>query len=226
MNRQRLLPAAALLAAVSVSLTACGGGDDGGGEADSGKKVAGADAGSPEASKSPSPSASTPDPKAPDLSLPKDVKVVQDWREPADKAQAAALAAAVHYLTAINRAIALQDVSEPAYLYYSYPGSAARTVAQKTVKGNITQHYSIAGTERMHRQTSKVSESGESAAVSLCTDDSKFYSKNLKTGKTEVTEPGADDHTWYELGLVRSTGSDGVWVVKEIQAKVGAEQCQ
>lgn len=228
MNRQRLLPAAALLAVVSVLLTGCGGGDDGDGDSGSGsgKKVAGADVGSPKASESPSPTASASDPKAPDLSLPKDVKVVADWREPADKEQVQVLRAAANFMVGLNRAIVQQDAKDPAYLYYSYPQGQTRQSSQKNVQEHVDKKYSVTGTERMTRPSVKIVHSGSTAVVSFCVDDTNFYTKDLKTGKPMLTKPSADDHTKFEFGMIGSGEAGGVWRAREVRADVGAQECQ
>lgn len=223
MNRQRLLTTGAAFVAASVLLVGCGGGDDDGD--DSGKKVAGADTDSV-APKSPSPSAkpSKPaDPDAPDLTLPKDLKIVTDWREPADKEKAAALDDAVKFVIGLNRAITHQDVNDPGYKYYSYPASQAQKMAKSNIQLNIDHDNSVTGTRRLHRETVGAVHAHKSVIVGFCVDDRDFSGKNVKTGKAVGASSAKAAYSKYEFEMVAV--KDSAWVAQRLRAEAGAAEC-
>ncbi|MFD6153722.1 hypothetical protein [Streptomyces sp. NPDC060243] len=224
MKRQRTLTACVALVAASVLVAGCGGDDEKSDKADEGK-IAGTETTAP-AKPSPTASEAAGEEDGPDLSLPKDVKVLLDWTAPKGAQEAAVLRDAGRFMVGLNRAMALQDEKDPAYLLYSYPGTNARKVAQDTVKDQIKAHMGVTGEERLHSPDVNIVHKGSAAVVSFCADDSHFYSKDLKTGRTLRTTPSADDHTRYEFGMASVDKSGTRWVTKEIRAQGSATECQ
>ncbi len=223
MKRQRALTACVALVATSVLVAGCGGDDEKSDKADEGK-IAGAEK-SPSAKPSPTPSATAGQQDGPDLSLPKDVKIVADWAEPSGAEEAAVLRDARDFTIAFYRAITQQDVRDPAYLSYTYPGGNARRITEKNVRDHVAKKYSVSGTERLTRPSVEIVHKGSTAVVTYCADDTHFYTKDLKAGKPMLTTPSPDDHILFELGM-SAVGHKGRWVVKELRADVGAQQCQ
>ncbi|WP_432090523.1 hypothetical protein [Streptomyces sp. NRRL F-5630] len=221
MKRQRALTACVALVATSVLVAGCGGDDEKSDKADEGK-IAGAEK-SPSAKPSPTPSATAGQQDGPDLSLPKDLKVVSDWREPADAEEAAALRGARNFVTGLLRGITRQDVNDPAYLYYSYPASSARSQAKANIQLHIDHGQSVTGTRRLHKESVQVVRKHETMIVSFCVDDRDYNGKKVKTGK--IVNSGTSENAFgkYEFGMVSSNGRH--WVAKELKAKSGDAEC-
>ncbi|WP_129288272.1 hypothetical protein [Streptomyces sp. GZWMJZ-114] len=223
MKRQRTLTACVALVAASVLVAGCGGDDEKSDKADEGK-IAGTETTAP-AKPSPTASEAAGEEDGPDLSLPKDVKIVTDWDEPSGAEEAAVLRDARDFTVAFYRAIAQQDSRDPAYLSYTYPGGNARRIAEKNVRDHVAKKYSVSGTERLTRPNVEIVHKGSTAVVTYCADDTHFYTKDLKAGKPMLTTPSADDHILFELGMT-AVGKEERWVVKELRSDVGAQQCQ
>ncbi len=104
MKRRSLPVAAALATAAALLLTACGGGDE---EPSNNDKIAGADQGTETPSKSPESSGAPTEakPDGVDVSLPKDMNLVFDWKKPKDENEAAAMEDAANYIRAIYRGV-------------------------------------------------------------------------------------------------------------------------
>ncbi|WP_431036040.1 hypothetical protein ACQYWQ_18815 [Streptomyces sp. P6-2-1] len=225
MKRQRALTACVALVAASVLVAGCGGDDEKSDKA-AGDKIAGAgESASTKPTRTPTPSAPASPAGGPDLSLPKDLKVVTDWKAPADSERADALAAAVGYLTALDVGIAHQDSSDPAVGFFTYPQSRAATLAKQHIENHVKDQASVTGTERLHRYEVDIVRPHSTAVVSFCVDDSRYYGKDVKTGEVHRTEPGAKDHTAYEFGM-RTTGAKAPWRVWEVRAETSSAKCQ
>ncbi|WP_435193535.1 hypothetical protein [Streptomyces sp. NRRL F-5630] len=222
MKRQRALTACVALVATSVLVAGCGGDDEKSDKADEGK-IAGAEK-SPSAKPSPTPSATEGHQDGPDLSLPKDVKVVTDWTQPEGKEEAAVLRDAVNALTGQVRAITRQDVDDPAYLYYSYPASNARQWMQTDVKTHVEKKSSVTGTRRLSKQSVQIIKAHSSAVVTFCVDDHEYAAKRLDTGKVVNDSDDATNYVKYEWGMA-TTGKDGHWRAKEIRGTTAAKEC-
>lgn len=226
MKRQRTVTACAALVAASVLVAGCGG-DDGGSDKAPKNEIAGAEkTASPKPSPSASASKSTASEEgAPDLSLPKDLKVVTDWEAPKDSAKARALESAVGYLTALDVGIARQNSADPAVGYFTYPQSRAATLAKQHIENHVKDHASVTGTERLHTYDVNVVKPNSTAVVSLCVDDSQYFGKDAKTGEVHKSEPSAKDHTAYEFGM-KTTGPKAPWRVWEVRAETSSTKCQ
>ncbi|EDY45898.2 hypothetical protein [Streptomyces sp. SPB074] len=225
MKRQRTVTACAALVAASVLVAGCGG-DDGGSDKAPKNEIAGAEkTASPKPSPSASASKSTASEEgAPDLSLPKDLKVVTDWEVPKGAEEAAALRDAVNALTGQVRAIARQDVDDPAYLFYSYPASNARQWMQTDVKTHVQKKSSVTGTRTLSKQSVQIVRPHATAVVTFCVDDHEYAAKHLDTGKVINDSDDATNYIKYEWGMT-TTGKDGHWRAKEIRGVTAAKEC-
>ncbi|MGC0427908.1 Asp-tRNA(Asn)/Glu-tRNA(Gln) amidotransferase A subunit family amidase [Streptomyces sp. SAI-195] len=123
------LTAATFAATAALLLTACGGEDS------SPDDIKGAE--TEASSSSPSASASgAADVKRPDVSLPKDLKLVFDFDRPSDAGQAAALEDAANYIRALNHGITEQDAKDPCVrLLFGGRCRPVRRVADPGVRG-------------------------------------------------------------------------------------------
>jgi hypothetical protein len=209
--------AAAFTATAALLLTACGGG----GDDKSSDDIKGADSGA----KSPSASASdAAGVDRPDVSVPKDLKLVFDFDEPSDAKHAAALADAENYVKAMYHGIAAQDPNDPAYQFYS-DGQAEKYVKsqiQTWVKGG----WAPTGTDQYYDAETTTLTGGKRVLVTFCENQGKAYSKDVKTGKILRGEENLDSYLKHRLLMVPSSGSPQVWKVQVIEVIGKAKECR
>jgi len=219
MRTRTALTAAALATAAALTLTACGdsdSGDDGGTE-----QIEGAKDSSSDAPKSPEAEEEAPE-GAPDVSLPKDIKLVFDWEEPSKPDHAAAQRDAANYIRSQFRGSAEQQRNEPAAQFYA--SGQALTYAQDQIQQDIDAQQSATGTERFYRVETK--SYGTTVGVSFCADQTKIYSKKLKTGEVLRTEPSDADFLYYQISMSGYPGRDDVWQATSIEVQGEAVQCK
>lgn len=211
MTRSTLPIAAALAALAALLLTACGGGGS-----DSSDKIQSSATSTPSVTASPSaPSASpslTDTVKRPSTELPKDLTMTFDWPKTGDVTKDAVLNDGEQFVRAYTRAAASHDRKDPAYRFYSRDD--AFTYAQGQITENIDEDLAPTGLDRYYAATVTVVRSG-SATLSFCEDQTKNYSKKVKTGKVLVTTPSIKDYYQYNLLLFRNA-SNGVWQASKI----------
>ncbi|MDQ0715400.1 hypothetical protein QFZ55_004852 [Streptomyces luteogriseus] len=189
--KRRSLPfTAALTATAALLLTACGSGDDKSGDDD---KIAGGGQGAEtpkeSASASRAPAGATPD--GVDGSLPKDMNLVFDWDRPKDKDEAAAMQDAANFVRAIYRGVDKHTTKDASLVAYSTGDGAsyAKTQINARLNGGWTAH----GTRHHYHATTRSAPNGNSVEVAFCVDSSKFYSKEIKTGKVLKGTPNITD---------------------------------
>ncbi|MCX5422890.1 hypothetical protein [Streptomyces sp. NBC_00078] len=219
MTRRTLTTAAAAFTvAATLLLAACGGGND-----KSSDDIKGADKGS----SSPSASASastTPGGDGPDLSLPKDFKLVFDFDKPSDPKHAAALANAQNYLRALNHGIVEQDPNDPAYQYYSL--NQAAQYAKSQIEAWVKGKWTVYGTDRYYDADVTTLSGGQGTLVTFCENQTKSYSKEIKTGKILYTKASLNSYLKYRLVMVPPSGSSKVWRAFTIEVIGKAKECQ
>lgn len=146
-----------------------------------------------------------------------------DWPRTGDATKDAVLSDGEQYVRALKRASALEDLKDPAYQFYSR--NAALTYAHDQIKANADGGWAPTGQDHYYDAKVKVVRSG-SATLSSCRDQSKVFSKNVKTGKINRTAPSANSFLLYNLLLVNDSGSNGVWQASQITVIEGAAQCR
>jgi hypothetical protein len=206
------LPIAALL------LTACGGGGS-----DSADKIQPSDSGTQSATAtSASPTATVSDNvNRPSTALPKDLTMVFDWPKTGNATKDAVLNDAEQYVRGYNRAAAAHNLKDPAYQFYSRDD--ALTYARDQIKVTSDNGWAPTGYDRYY--SAAVSNvSADSATLSFCEDQTKTYSKVVKTGKVLLTSPSSEDFAQFNLLLFKDT-TDGVWQSSKITVVVGASKC-
>lgn len=217
--KRRSLPVAAALAtSAALLLTACGGGDD---KSSANDKIAGADTGDTKTSASPSATASG-NVERPAIKLPKDMKNIFEGGKTGDPVKDAILYDSQERINSLDEAIDTRSLERPSFGFYS-TGEAARSAAV-WVQGFLDDGITWTGTVRYYDR--KVTLQGENKAVlSYCSDESKAYNKNLKTGETsgEVDNP-VDSLVFYTTRLKKN--DKGVWQTTDVYSKRGASQCQ
>jgi hypothetical protein len=212
------LTAVALSATAALLLTACGGGSTKGSDTIPGANTA------PASSSSPSPSASATEDsvKRPSTALPKDITMTFDWPQTGNAKQDAVLNDGEQYMRAIMRASALNDLKDPAYQFYSRDRGFA--YAHRQIKANIDGGWAPTGLDRYYKATANVFKAG-SATLSFCRDQSKGFSKSVKTGKVNRTGTNTLSYLLYNLLLVKDADSNGVWQTFQITV-IEAAQCK
>jgi hypothetical protein len=204
--------AAACTVAATLLLTACGGGDD-----SSSGDIKGAETGA----SGPSASASaSSDSDRPDVSVPKDLKLVFDFDEPSDAKQAAALETATNYIRALKHGIVQQDPDDPAYQYYS-TGGAAR-YAKQQIQAWVDGGWTPTGTDKyFDAETANVGSTG--VLVTFCRNQATSYSKKIKTGKIHYTKESLDSYQKFSI-LTRPLS--GSWKAQQIEVQGRVEACK
>ncbi|MFR0359008.1 hypothetical protein [Streptomyces sediminimaris] len=217
---RRALPTTAAAFAVSAALllTGCGGGGK-----SSPDDIKGADtgSGSPSASASASPSIDRPD-----VSLPKDLKLVFDFDKPSDPDSAAALDDAANYIRALNHGITKQNAQDPAFQFYS-AGDAAR-YANSQIKTYVKGGWTLTGTDRYYRAEASSPDKSKNVKlvhVSFCENQAKAYGKEVKTGKVLYTKESLSSYLKFSI-LMASTKASPVWKAQTITVTAKAKECQ
>ncbi|MGW8743242.1 hypothetical protein [Streptomyces sp. NPDC055794] len=216
MNRRpTFLTAAAFAATAALTLSACGGGDDASGGND---KIAGADT-----DKSPTPASpsATDSAERPKVTLPSDVKDVFSPEETGKSVEDAILRDNAEFVRALDAAIVAQDPRLPALEFYTEGEGAV--AAEKWVQGFKDAGWTVTGTTRYFDRAVKV-KSGTSAAIGYCADESKAYSKVIKTGELTGTKVSKDSYVAYSVEVAKN--KQGVWELVKITSARGATGCQ
>ncbi|MGW7254836.1 hypothetical protein [Streptomyces sp. NPDC054834] len=216
-RRLRLLTTATAGAMAALLLAGCGGGGDGGSKGND--KIAGADTGG-KSSASPSASASTAAGR-PKIELPSDVKLTFAPEKTGDTVKDAILSDNAELLRALDAAIVAQDPRLPALEYYTEGEGAV--AAQQWVKSFKDAGWTITGTVRYFDRQVSV-ESKNKASLTYCGDESKGYSKVIKTNKIKDTKVTKDSYVAY--GLQVQKNEKGVWELVKIASTRGADRCQ
>ncbi|MCX5361044.1 hypothetical protein OG864_20260 [Streptomyces sp. NBC_00124] len=218
MNRRpTLLAALALTATAALTLSACGSDDS---SKDSDKdKIAGADTGN-ETSSSPSPSGSDAAGR-PKITFPSDAKNVFEYEKTGDAEKDAALADSTLSTNSVDEAIFEKSTGTKALGFYNSDKAlgAYITYVQKYIDDNETW----VGETRYFNYKVTLS-GGKKAYVTYCSDESKSYIKDRKTGKVDRSPATANAYVLYNTSLTEN--ADGVWQTTDIVSNRGNKACQ
>ncbi|MEU3790517.1 hypothetical protein AB0F07_12035 [Streptomyces fructofermentans] len=215
MKRRTLPVAAAFAASAALLLTACGGEDDTSKDSD---KIAGAGQ-SEEGSASPSAAASD-SVERPEVTLPKDIdNVFENWKT-GDATKDAVLADVTRRVNATDAAISAGDPDSDGIKFY-YKGEAL-IGAVEWVQGYAKDGRSITGTTRYFKPELKVVDK-DTAAVAYCSDESKAYDKDRKTGKADKTAATKNSYVTYSARLQKN--DQGVWQTTSLLSERGNAKC-
>ena len=213
MARRTVTTAAALAATAALLLTACGGGDD-----SSSDDIKGADkgSGSPSASASASASADVDRPK---ITLPKNFQLTfEDWTS-SDPETQALLTDAKEQLRAGYAAIIANepDGGEALAFYDTRPGLSQD---QQWIKSYTGKNLTVFGKLPAFDPKASFATNKKAASLSYCTDESKAYSKNRKTGDVAGNPAGTDPLISYNVSLAKN--AQGVWQNLSTRSERGA----
>ncbi|MER7486206.1 hypothetical protein ABTY20_09960 [Streptomyces sp. NPDC126497] len=221
--KRRTVPVAVAFAAATLMLTACGGGDDTSGDSD---RIAGADQGTKKPSESAEPSGAPAQdkPDGVDVSLPEDMNLVFDWEKPKDENEAAAMDDAANYLRAIYRGVDKRTTKDAALT--TYATGEGLHYGEVQINEWLKGGWTATGTRRHYDATTRSASNGSSVEVAFCSDASKFYGKEVKTGKVLKTEPSLKDFGHYKIIMVKVPTGDGLWQASKVYVETGVEKCQ
>jgi hypothetical protein len=200
-NRPIRLVTAALTASAALLLTACG---SGGGDKDSSDKIEGAGGGD-KASASAEPSEKA---KAgrPEIKLPSSFQMdFEGWTNSDPKLQAI-LDDGKEALRADHAAIIEGDPDASYVKFYNNPTSEASS--RKWIKGFVDKDLTLTGKARVFKPQVRINSTG-SGILFYCMDESKGFTKNLKTKEVAGTPKGESPRVQYQTRLDRT--KDGVW---------------
>lgn len=218
MTRSSLPIAVAAAVSAGLLLTACGGGGS-----DSSDKIQPDTTGPSASASSPTASASASSAvRRPSTALPKGFTVTFDWPKTGDATKDAILQDGEQYIRAYNRAAALGTLKDPAYGFYSR--NQGLSYAQAQIKANIDGGWAPTGVDHYYRVKADVIRTG-AATLSYCEDQSKAYSKNVKTGKVNITTASANSFVLYNVLFVKDAASNGVWQASQVTVIERATQC-
>ncbi|MEV5979833.1 hypothetical protein [Streptomyces sp. NPDC052114] len=224
MNRRTMPVTAALAATAALLLTACGSGDDG--DSKDKDKIAGADENSakPEKSEEASGAPAADKPDGVDVSLPKSMNLVFDWNKPKDKNEAAAMDDAANYMRAIYRGVDKRTTKDAAVTAYS-TGDGLH-YAKVQINSRIDGGWTATGTRRHYQATTRSGPNGKSVEVAFCVDSSKFYGKEVKSGKVLKSEPSIKDFDHFKIVMVKYPTGDDLWQASKVFVETKAQKCQ
>lgn len=219
MNRPPRLATSASALAVSAALllTSCGSSDD---ESKDSDKIAGAEQGDRKKSASPSASASGTA-ERPKTDLPSDVKLSFNPEKTGDTVKDAVLRDNTDFIRALNAAIVAGDPRLPALEFFTEGEAAASS--QSWVKSFKDAGWTVTGAVRYFNRQVTV-KSKTAASLTYCGDESKGYSKVIKTGQVKRTKVTKNSYILY--GAQVEKNQEGVWELVKITSTRGAATCQ
>ncbi|WP_406218377.1 hypothetical protein [Streptomyces decoyicus] len=212
--RRPLVPAAALVASASLVLTACGGGDD---SPKAAEGIPGADEGkrqsaSPTAKPSVDPNAKN----RPTLKADAGLKAEFEGWSSKDRKINDILLDGKFQVLAVNSGIFKLDPHAPELAFYNE--GAALESAQEWVSRFKSENHTLTG--RVRYYDPRVKFLGKTyVSLSYCSDESKAFSKEIKSGKTLTTTPSAKSYVLNVTGMRK--GSEGIWKTNSLSAKRG-----
>ncbi|MEV7785628.1 hypothetical protein AB0O72_09535 [Streptomyces sp. NPDC088106] len=223
MKRRTLPIAAAFAAAAVLMLTACGSGDDKSGDSD---KPANANQGAEKPSKPAEPSRAPAEnkPDGVDVSLPADMNLVFNWDKPKDKNEAAAMEDAANYVRAIYHGVDKRMSKVAAVNAYSTGGGLS--YAQTQIDARLDGGWTATGTRRHYQANTRSAANGTSVEVAFCVDSSKFYGKEIKTGKVLKSEPSIADYDHFKIIMMKDPTGDGLWQASKVYVEAKATKCR
>lgn len=216
-RRPTLLAALTLTFTAALTLSACGSDDDG--AAQDSDKRAGADTGS-KTSAAPSPSRTGAEGR-PKITFPSDAKNVFEYEKTGNAAKDAAFADSALSTNSVDEAIFAGSTDTKALGYYNVESALSDSITY--VSGYIDEKHTWVGETRYFDYKVRLSGDHE-AYITYCSDESKSFIKDKKTGKVEDTPTTADGYVLYNAKLAKN--AEGVWQTTDIASNRGSEECQ
>ncbi|MGK5730648.1 hypothetical protein [Streptomyces sp. URMC 124] len=210
-------------AAAALALTACGSDakpkDDG--KIDGAESAPAASSASP-GKGAPSAGAGGGGAERPKIALPGDVHNVFEGGKTGDAQKDAILADNEQRINSVDEAVTSGDLNRPGFKYYS--AESALASATQYVKDFQASGETFTGTTRYFNRSVTLLKTEGLAVVSYCTDETKAYSKNRKTGEVK-SEPGSDkDYAFYNTRVKKNDA--GVWQTVSVLSEEGSARCK
>ncbi|MFD3586465.1 hypothetical protein [Streptomyces sp. NPDC058683] len=216
-RRSRLLTTTAAGVMAALLLAGCGGG--GGVGSDSKSHDKGADAVA-SASVSSSASASSSSGR-PQVTLPSDVTDRYVGWKTGDAAKDAVLTDTAARIDATNDAILRGDTGAPGLSFYYRDKALSGAVAW--IREYLDANLSFTGTTRYYAPKVTLPSGGTTATVLYCSDESKGFNRNRKTGKVDRTPSDQSPYVLYNTRLVKS--GSGVWQTAALTSHRSDKAC-
>ena len=158
------------------------------------------------------------------MSLPKDMNLLFDWEKPKDKNEAAAMDDAANYIRAIYRGVDKRTSKDAAVT--AYATGEGLHYAQVQIGDRVDGGWTATGTRRRYQATTRSAPNGKSVEVAFCVDSSKFYGKEVTTGKVLKTKPSIEDFDYFKIIMVNFPTSDKLWQASKVFVEEKATKCQ
>ncbi|MEU3440873.1 hypothetical protein AB0926_23900 [Streptomyces griseoincarnatus] len=157
----------------------------------------------------------------PAITFPSDAKNVFEYEKTGDPAKDAALRDSTLGVNSVDEAIFKGSTDTEALGFYNVDRalSGAIVFVNRYIKANDTW----VGETRYFGYEVRLS-GGHKAYVTYCSDESKSFLKNRKTGEVDNTPTTADSYVLYHTALTRN--ADGVWQTTDVASERGSKKCQ
>ncbi|WP_424868190.1 hypothetical protein [Streptomyces sp. SAI-229] len=204
----------------ALTLSACGSGDGDSTAKDSASDSDKAVDKGGEKSPSPSPTASDTNGR-PTITFPSDAENVFEYEKTGNAVKDAALADSTLSVNSVDEAIFEGGTDTKALGFYNTESAlsasityALRYINEKETWVGETRYFDY-----------KIRLSGDDGAyVTYCSDESKSFIKNKKTGKVDRTPTTARSYVVYHTKLEKN--AEGVWQTTDISSNRGDKACQ
>ena len=157
----------------------------------------------------------------PKIELPSDLTHTFSPEQSGDAVKNAVLKDNAELIRALDAAIVAQNPRLPALEFYTEGEGAV--AAEKWVKAFTDVGWTVTGTVRYFDRQVTVS-SKNTASLSYCADESKAFSRVIKTNEIKKTKVSKKSYVAY--GAQVEKNDDGVWVLMKIASTRGADRCQ
>jgi hypothetical protein len=211
------LAAACVTTSAALLLSACGG------SSDSSDKIQQTSSGSPStsATATASPSTSAAAAGRPTITFPSDAHDVFEDQSTGNATKDAILADNAYWVEAMDDAVFQGTTKTKALPFYGV--GLGYQKALPYIRGFLDKGKSWTGTVRFFDRKVTLLGSND-AAVIYCSDESKAFPKDRKSGKVDNTPTDADSYVLYNTDLKKNAA--GVWQTDNVSSYRGSKQCQ
>jgi hypothetical protein len=134
------------------------------------------------------------------------------------------MADTANFVRSIYRGVAQRTTEDASLVAYSTGDGLkyAKTQIDVRLKGGWT----ATGIRRHYQATTRSASNGNSVEVAFCVDSTKFYSKEVKTGKVLKGTPSITDFDYFKIIMVKLPTGDGLWQASKVYVEAKAAKCQ
>ncbi|WP_328463761.1 hypothetical protein [Streptomyces sp. NBC_00448] len=173
------------------------------------------------ATASASPSTSAAAAGRPTITFPSDAHDVFEDQHTGDATKDAILADNAQWVESMDDAVFQGKADTKALTFYGVGMGYQKALPY--IHGFLGKGKSWTGTVRFFDRKATLLSPGN-AAVIYCSDESKAFPKDRKSGKVEHTAGSSDDYVLYNTDLKKN--AQGVWQTDNVTSYRGAKQCQ